>query len=454
MAFGTSSKPVTRYPYVNRRLLVIDWASLSYHQLWSLKTKSSRRNLGSILPEEDELKVWRTRMFNRMIEYVKMFNPMDIVLCLEGKNAWRKQVVYDYYNEHAEVYYDDCSYYVSSDNYNYRVTKVSDDVYDAVKVPFKQRFTFTTLHHRKLKNLPKEKIDMLWKIRTASGTPILPSYKGKRAVSAWEFSVDKHYWQQYKDDFAKELAPMFRARAVKCDVAEGDDMIYGSVRKFAGDYDDIVIITRDSDMSQIDNPKVKIFNHSTSEFVKCTYPQQYLSAKVLSGDTSDNIRGMAFVDVHNGQYKETKGTLVSEKDAVTLLESCPNIYEVAKANGWADQYMRNRTLIDLSMVPQDVASKIDATLSEEPPAHNVMSSHYEEWGFPESKVDYYRTLQQFGFFCVIPRENVDPESFKGDELYQQESNNKAILMNELSDVIQYDDVNGMFSLPDFNIGAL
>ena len=89
-------QPIRSYPYKNNRLLVIDWASLSYHQLWSMKTKSSRQRLGSILPEEDEMIVWRTKMFNRLLDYVKLFNPMDIILCLEGKKAWRRNFVRDY----------------------------------------------------------------------------------------------------------------------------------------------------------------------------------------------------------------------------------------------------------------------------------------------------------------------------------------------------------------------
>ena len=93
---------------------------------------------------------------------------------------------------------------------------------------------------------------MLWSIKTSTGTPVLPSYKGKRGASAWDFSVDKKYWQAYKDEYAMELAPFFRAKAVKCAIAEGDDMIYAAVKKYSGDYDDIIVITRDSDMSQID----------------------------------------------------------------------------------------------------------------------------------------------------------------------------------------------------------
>lgn len=446
--------PVKSYPYKDKRLLVIDWASLSYHQLWSMKTKSSRQRLGSMLPEEDEMIVWRTKMFNCLLDYVKLFNPMDIILCLEGKKAWRRNFVRDYYERNATVYYDATSYYVNSDNYTFKVTKEGDDEYDVVKIPLKQKALYESLKHRKLEQLPKEKRDMLWSIKTTTGTPILPSYKGKRAASIWEFSVDKKYWQEYKDQYAMKLAPFFRAKAVRCEIAEGDDMIYASVKKYAADYDDVIVVTRDSDMSQIDIPGVKIFNHTTNTFVKCAYPQQYLAAKVLAGDTSDNIRGMAFVDPKSGDYNPSKETLISEKAAVQLLENCPNIYAVAKANGWDGQYLRNRTLIDLSWIPPDIAREVEDIVSQPAPERAVDWEQTAEWGIPESKTDYYKTLQQFGFFCTVNRDCASPENFKGDILVQNEAETNAQLINGNGSTLGISGLSGMFAAPEFNIDAI
>lgn len=448
-------QPIRSYPYKNNRLLVIDWASLSYHQLWSMKTKSSRQRLGSILPEEDEMIVWRTKMFNRILDYVKLFNPMDIILCLEGKKAWRRNFVRDYYDKEATVYYDSNSYYVSSDNYTFKVDKIGEDQYNVVKVPLKQKALYESLKHRKLCDMPAEKREMLWGIKTTTGTPILPSYKGKRAASAWDFTVDKKYWQEYKDQYAMQIAPFFRAKAVRCEVAEGDDMIYASVKKFAPLYDDVIVITRDSDMSQIDIPNVKIFNHTSGNFVRCAYPQQYLAAKVLSGDTSDNIRGMAFVDPKTGEYKPTKETLISENAAVQLLENCPNIFEVAKANGWDGQYMRNRTLIDLSWIPAEISEQVNEIIDRPSSDLNPDWDKASEWGIPESKTDYYKTLQQFGYFSVLSRDSASPENFKGDILVQRESDtNKRLMSGDGSINPELDLPSDDFMVSDLSINAL
>lgn len=409
--------PVTQYPYNKNRVLIVDWASLSYHQMFSMQNKTNRTRLG-ILPEEDELIVWRTRMFNRMIEYIKLFNPLHIVLCLEGKNAWRKQLVRDFYNEHTRVYYDAQSYYVVSYNYAYRVTKVGEG-FSTVRIPVKQYAMFESLKSKKLGELPMDKQDMLWNISTETGVPIIPSYKGKRKSAVWPFAIDKRKWMNYKDEFAQELAPVFRARAVKCDCAEGDDMIYASVQKFAGDADDVIILTRDSDMSQINHPKVKIFDHCSNTFTKCIDPKAYLDCKVLSGDTSDNIPGMAFVDKKTGAYTPTKANQIGQGDSITLLENCPNIYAVAKANGWGDQYMRNRTLIDLSMVPSHITDQINAELDKPEPELGTLEKSVE-WGIPQSKIDYYQLLKNFGFYSVLPMETLDVDKFRGEIFLQEE----------------------------------
>jgi hypothetical protein len=325
------------------------------------------------------------------------------------------------------------------------------DDFGVAKIPPKQKSVFESLNHRQLGELPEQTQEMLWSVKTPTGTPVLPSYKGKRGASPWEFSIDKKYWQAYKDEYAMELAPFFRAKAVKCDIAEGDDMIYAAVKKYSGDYDDVIVITRDSDMSQIDVKNVKIFNHTAENFVECLYPQKYLDAKVLSGDTSDNIRGMAYVDAKTGTYKPTKANAVSEKEAVTLMENCPNIYAVAEANGWAEQYMRNRTLIDLSMVPRNVSEQIDEVMDRPAPELHIDWAKTNEWGIPESKVDYYRTLQQFGFFSVIARENAKPESFKGDQLVQKEADMNQKLLDDMASGLDFEDVDGAFGGPSFDI---
>lgn len=394
-----SEPPVTNYHFVDNRLLVIDWASLSYHLFHSIDSDKNRAKYG-LLDAEGELELWRTKMVTRLMDYIALFNPKHLIFALEGKAAWRRKFVKDYYEEHAEVYWNSNEYYVAADNYLYMVQKASGDGYAVTKLAPKNLKELGELKHKKLGEMPDKQKRMFWDIHTPRGTPILPSYKGQRKAKPWPFSVDKKVWAEYREQFAKELAPLFRARAVQCGSAEGDDVIYAAVQRYAGSSDDVIVITRDSDLAQINVPNVRIFNHQTDTFVVKDNPEKYLDHKVLCGDSSDNINGMAFVDVKTGKWKAEKRDQVSDKGAITLMESCPNVYETAKANGWADQYMRNRTLIDLSRVPDAVKKEISALLELPEPETVAGFERLEFWNVPEMIQTHYRQMQTVGFYCL------------------------------------------------------
>ena len=81
--------PVTYYPYVDNRLVIIDWASLSYHLFHSINSDKNREKYG-LHDSEGELRLWRTKMIDRVMDYIALFNPRHLVFALEGKAAWRK----------------------------------------------------------------------------------------------------------------------------------------------------------------------------------------------------------------------------------------------------------------------------------------------------------------------------------------------------------------------------
>lgn len=399
MATLFKDAPITYYPNTDNRLLVIDWASLSYHQFHSLGSAKNKEKYG-LLDAEGEIQLWRTMMVTRLIDYISLFNPRHIIFALEGKDAWRRGVVKEYYNTHSDVYWNKTEYYIQSDNDVFMVQQAGDG-FAVTKFGPDTLKDLAELKHKKLCDMPEKQRRMFWDVYTAGGDPILPSYKGTRKKKPWTFAIDKKVWAEYRERFAFELAPLFRAKAVQCMRAEGDDVIYASVKKYAGEMDDVIVITRDSDMCQIDVPGVKLFNHMTGNFMKEDDPAKYLDGKVLSGDTSDNVHGMAFVDQKTGKFKADKKTRISEAGARTLLESCPNIYSTAKDEGWVDQYVRNRTLIDLSRVPKDVSAEIDMALDVPEPELGGFE-RLEFWCVPDMIRRSYLSLQNAGFYAVNP----------------------------------------------------
>ena len=447
-----SEPPVTSYPYVDNRLVIIDWASLSYHLFHSIASDKGREKYG-LVDSEGELELWRTKMITRVMDYIALFNPRHLVFALEGKAAWRKKYVEDYYGRNAEIYWNKSEYYVLSDNYLFMVQKASGGGYAVTQLKITDREKLAELKHRKLMDMPPEKQRMFWDIHTTTGRPILPSYKGQRKSRPWTFFTDKKIWAEYRERFAKELAPLFRARAIQCMHAEGDDIIYATVQKYAGDCDDVIVITRDSDMAQIKTSNVRIFNHQTDTFTVKDDPVRYLDGKVLTGDDADNISGMAFVDTRKGKiglFQKDKTTQLSDGGAAILLESCPNVYDTAKKNGWAEQYIRNRTLIDLSRVPDDVKREIEDCMAVTPEPDSAAGfERLEFWDVPDMARNNYLRLQATGFYCVNSVKGGNPFNAGLFTKYRAEAEKPKVSLPE--DVITADNIGLDSELSDIDV---
>lgn len=401
-----SIPPLRSYRQVNNRCLIVDWASLAYHQVFSLNTAKNREKYG-FQGAEGEVRLWRTFMIEELLKLISLFNPMHLVFALEGKNSWRNEVVREYYGEHSTVYYitspEKRAYFVKSDNKAYEVQKAIDGQFIVKPISVDNMPKLESLEHMKLNEFPQRVQDMLWGVKTAKGDPIIPAYKGTRSKNEWPFSIDRKVWRKYKEQFAKELAPLFRARAVECPGAEGDDVIYAAAKKFRDVCDDVIVVTHDSDMLQIGFSHVRIFDHIQFNFMTVDDPVKYLDVKVLAGDDSDNINGMAFVKQKTGELDFTVKNQFGPPTAAKFLERFPNVYDVAKNNGWGDQYMRNRRLIDLSCVPETVSMSLDAELSR--PEPNLCGFELLDFWQVE---DYYKELMQnmrsYGYRTMIPAE--------------------------------------------------
>ena len=393
--------PLKSYKSVNNRYLVIDWASLSYHKMFSLNTAKNREKYGFV-GAEGEVKLWRTFMIDELMKLIALFNPMHIIIALEGPGSWRKQFVKDYYAKNATVYYDKQAYYVRSDNTGFDVRKAQDGNFVVTPIKIEDFPKLESLNHKPLGELPEAKQDMLWHVYAPNGKdPILPSYKGTRNSNDWPFTIDRKIWRKYKEQFAQELAPIFRARAIFCEGAEGDDVVYASAKKFCGVADDVIIVTHDSDMLQINFPKVKIFDHISCNFMSVDDPVKYLDIKVLAGDTSDNIHGMSFIKSKTGKQDFTVKNRFGEGTAAKFIEAFPNVYDVAKNNGWGEQYMRNRKLIDLSCTPVEVTTRLNEML-DKPEPELCGFELLDFWDVEPYYKDLMQNMRSYGYRSMIP----------------------------------------------------
>lgn len=401
------------YKYDTNRLMVIDWSSIAHQNIHSIQASYKAGDDYGIQTKEDELRLWRNKMVTSMNDLIQRFNPLDIIIAVDGK-SWRNDYVKDYYGKHTIVYHDDTYIYTETENYAYRIGKPDKkkEEYTVERIAVKDYPTFREKDHVLLNELSQAKQDLLWglyevstKSKNENKTPIIPSYKGKRKFSEWTAKTPKPEWQEYKDKFAFVLAKYYRAIAVQLDGAEGDDVIYSAVKSLQDKYSSIVVVTRDSDMMQIDCSKAVFYDHLAIKFLSCDSPSDYLIQKIVSGDSSDNIHGMSLPNPKTPGIP--KATCVGKDGAPKFVKACGDVYETAKREGWLDQYIRNKTLIDLSCTPDTIKAAITEACGRVSASEFATAEGLDSIGITKAQVDLIKNMRQRGFYAFHPRNEID-----------------------------------------------
>ena len=427
------NEQIENIPVSKNRLLIVDWASLSYHQLHALNSKVKSARVVEFNTPEDELRVWRTGMLSKMLRYIKLFNPKDILLSKEGNNVWRSDYVKGWYGEHATVAYDTTGYYLRFDNFLFKFFKDRSGEIVSEKLDVVKDLGLVPDNAKPLKDMPERIQEIFWE-------DVLPEYKGTRSKSEWPFLIPKSEWREYKEIFADELGKVFRAHVIGNDEAEGDDVIYVGLNHWKEKYDSIVLITRDSDLNQLKVvEKLMIFNHVKEEFVECQKPINFCECKILSGDKSDNINGMALPG---------KKMQVGEKGAVKLFESTGNIYSKAQGEGWDAQYIRNQRLIDLNYIPTHIQREIVETLDNSNPEICAVEDIYA-MGYNDKMVQEVSTMKNVGYYALNTKEYIEknPDLFKYDLLKVERTEEVQEVKNASKTKREFGNFSSVFEVP-------
>ena len=194
-----------------------------------------------------------------------------------------------------------------------------------------------------------------------------PHYKAHRKKNRDKSDLDWHMIFDMLAKFKRELKENFPYKVLDVEGAEADDIIVTLVARHIM-HENILFISCDGDFLQLQqyngkgNFTVKQYNPTQKKFVVSEDPIKDLKMKVISGDAGDGIPnilspGDTFVrDIR--QKRMTEGRM--EK---FLTEDFNDWDETSKIG-----YSRNRTLIDLKNIPDDIQSAIINTYEETKPA--------------------------------------------------------------------------------------
>jgi 5'-3' exonuclease len=201
-----------------------------------------------------------------------------------------------------------------------------------------------------------------------------PHYKAGRKKARDKSDLDWHLIFDMLAKFKQELKEYFPYKCIDVEGAEADDII-GTLEPRHSAHEKILILSSDGDFLQLQQYKnVKQYNPSLKKYVVSENPIDDLKEKIIRGDKGDgipNVLSPADCFVNDLRQKPiTKGVLDK------LMKTPPEQWEDAESLvGWS----RNKMLIDLTMIPEDIQTKIINTYDEiKPPSRGKMFNYFVE----------------------------------------------------------------------------
>jgi hypothetical protein len=185
---------------------------------------------------------------------------------------------------------------------------------------------------------------------------IFPYYKANRKKNQETSELD---WKAIFDCMNKiraELKEYFPYRVIDIESAEADDIIATLVEEYNNtqDMSNILILSGDKDFIQLHKYEyVKQYDPTRKKWIKHEDPELFLEQHILKGDSGDGIPNVLSSDNCFVIGERQKPLTQKKMDALIEL-GLMGKFDHPNFNN----YVRNRNLIDLSMVPTVIREKI------------------------------------------------------------------------------------------------
>ena len=181
---------------------------------------------------------------------------------------------------------------------------------------------------------------------------IFPYYKANRKKNREESELN---WTNIFEIFNKikqEIKDNLPYPVIQVDTAEADDII-ASLVKGTDNAHKIIILSGDKDFVQLQtHSNVKQYDPVRKKWINHDNPERYLVEHILKGDAGDGIPNVLSDD----------DTFVADKRQKPLTQKKINkIYNdgaVILDNTTDRNFMRNKHMVDLSMVPESIRTEV------------------------------------------------------------------------------------------------
>lgn len=187
-----------------------------------------------------------------------------------------------------------------------------------------------------------------------------PYYKANRKNQRAATTIDWNLIYSSLNSIIEDLHVVFPYKTIKVDRAEADDIIAVLIKNQVSDK--YLIVSNDKDFNQFQYfyKNVDQFMSLSEKFYKVTFNEAVLNyyKHIISGDAVDGIPNIFSDDdaIVNINKRQNRVTQKRQEEVIKILLNNESLEE--KLPDIAANYTRNKTLIDLSKVPDDIEKSI------------------------------------------------------------------------------------------------
>jgi len=182
-------------------------------------------------------------------------------------------------------------------------------------------------------------------------------YKANRTAKR---EADDFDWSEFFEVYKKlmdDMASYLPIKVIKINRIEGDDII-GAIALNENGYDQIRILSADSDMKQLIRTNIHVYDPMKGEYMSIDNVENWLVEQCLLGQKKDNIYNILTPD----NWGDTGDTVNKRKPGFGPVAAekvmSGDVFAWLKEKGLEKHYSRNRLLIDLSKIPQAIVDMI------------------------------------------------------------------------------------------------
>lgn len=203
-----------------------------------------------------------------------------------------------------------------------------------------------------------------------------PYYKAKRKTRREQSDQDWNEIFRILHLVREEIKENLPYKVIHMDGVEADDIIASLVLQSQefGLGEPMMIVSSDKDFIQLQKfNNVKQFSPIQKKMVKDTNPRTYLFNHIMKGDSGDGIPNVLSDD--DTFVTDKKQTPLRKTKIAEWLENSDNLRNVMEHETFRN-YQRNKKLIDLTEVPEDIQQTIINNYNEQKVAMKMKVLNY------------------------------------------------------------------------------